>query len=78
VANQTKEAQCLKNQLSLSAAARMIYAQNILNGTSEYPAQINDLASHISKGFTTTCSDGITPLVYNNTTGAVTCPNHPR
>ena len=29
VANQTKEAQCLKNQLSLSAAARMSYALNI-------------------------------------------------
>ena len=75
---QTKVAQCYANQKALESAAKMIYANSILNGTPEYPVNMNDIAPFIKSGFTDKCSDGVTPLIYDSNTGSVSCPNHPR
>ena len=75
---QTEVAKCYANQQALESAAKMIYARSILNGTPQYPADINEIAPLIKSGFTDKCSDGVTPLIYDNTTGSVTCPNHTR
>jgi MSHA pilin protein MshA len=78
LSDQAKAAKCRANQAALESAAAMAYAENAANGNPAYPATINDLQAYMTSGFTTTCTDGSTNLQYNATTGAVTCPNHPR
>jgi MSHA pilin protein MshA len=75
---QAKAAKCLANQVVLENAALLAYAQNALNGAPAYPGNIGELAPYFTSGFTITCSDGITPYVYNSSNGSVRCPNHIR
>jgi prepilin-type N-terminal cleavage/methylation domain-containing protein len=75
---QTKVAKCYANQKAFESAAKMIYANSILNGTPQYPANLNEIAPYVKSGFTDKCSDGVTPLLYDSATGSVSCPNHPR
>ena len=76
--DQAKAAKCLANQVVLENAALMAYAQNALNGAPAYPENIGELAPYFTSGYTTTCSDGTTPYVYNSSSGSVRCPNHLR
>jgi len=78
LSSQAKAAKCKANQAALESAAAMAYAQNAANGNPAYPAQISDLQSYMTSGYTDKCTDGTTSLVYNSSTGSVTCPNHPR
>ncbi len=75
---QAKTAKCLANQVILENAALISYAEHAVNGSPEYPAQINDLVDYITSGFTTTCTDEITSYVYNNANGSIRCTNHIR
>ena len=78
LSTQAKAAKCKANQAALESAAAMAYAQNAANGNPAYPSAIADLANYMTSGYTSKCTDGTTDLVYNNATGSVTCPNHPR
>jgi len=78
LSTQAKAAKCKANQAALESAAAMAYAQNAANGNPAYPSAIDSLANYMTSGFTKKCTNGTTDLVYNNATGSVTCPNHPR
>ena len=78
LSSQANAAKCKANQAALESAAAMAYAQNAANGNPAYPNSISDLQNYMTSGYTSKCTDGQTDLVYDNSTGSVTCPNHPR
>ena len=78
LASEAERSKCKQNQSSLNGAAALVWADNALVGSPSYPSLMSDLEAQMARHFTDECAnnDG-TDLVYNNTTGRVTCPNHP-
>ena len=78
LASEAERSKCVQNQSALNAAASLQYAKNAMSGAPSFPATLTDLEAQMARHFTDECAnnDG-TNLVYNNTTGRVTCPNHP-
>ena len=78
MASHAKRAKCLENHGALNAAASISYAESAQSGTPSYPAALAGLEDKMARYFTDECAneDG-TLLIYDNTTGRVTCPNHP-
>jgi type II secretory pathway pseudopilin PulG len=78
LAANAKRAKCLENQGALSSAATISYAESAQTGTPSYPESLASLEEKMARCYTDECAnqDG-TPLVYDTTSGKVTCPNHP-
>ncbi len=77
IANDATRSKCIQNQSALNAAAALVWADNALSGSPSFPAAIADLAPFMARHYTDKCAnnDG-TDLVYDNTNGRITCPNH--
>lgn len=78
IASDATRSKCVQNQSALNAAAALAWANSALTGSPSYPTSISDLAPLVTRHYTDQCAnDDGTDLVYDNTTGRISCPNHP-
>lgn len=72
LSSDAEKSACIANQHAIEAAAAMLYAQNAISGTAQYPASLDAMKTQFTTEKVPTCPGGGT-YTYSSTNGSVTC-----